>query len=231
MQRHTNYLESLVSRKVKLACFGYRIWALNIYKFLKKRKNIRIYIFKKKKDVSFKKIKKINPDYVLFYGWSEKISSNIINSFKCLMLHPSNLPKFRGGSPIQNQIIRGLNKTKLTLFLMNNKLDAGPVYGKSKISLSSNIKDIFKRIEDAGIKLTTKILNKNIRPVIQNEKEKTIFKRRKPIESQITISELKNKDAKYLYNKIRMLTDPYPNAFIKTKDGKKLFILETKVGN
>ena len=147
------------------------------------------------------------------------------------MLHPSNLPKFRGGSPIQNQIIRGLNKTKLTLFLMNNKLDAGPVYGKSKISLSSNIKDIFKRIEDAGIKLTTKILNKNIRPVIQNEKEKTIFKRRKPIESQITISELKNKDAKYLYNKIRMLTDPYPNAFIKTKDGKKLFILETKVGN
>ena len=218
-------------RKVKLVCFGYRIWALNIYKFLKKRKTIRVYIFKKKKDVSFKKIKKINPDYILFYGWSEKISSNIINSFKCLMLHPSNLPKFRGGSPIQNQIIRGLNKTKLTLFLMNNKLDAGPVYGKSKISLSSNIKDIFKRIEEAGIKLTTKILNKNIRPVIQNEKEKTIFKRRKPIESQITISELKNKDAKYLYNKIRMLTDPYPNAFIKTKDGKKLFILETKVGN
>jgi methionyl-tRNA formyltransferase len=78
--------------------------------------------------------------------------------------------------------------------------------------------------------LTTKILNKNIRPIFQNEK-KTIFKRRKPTESQITISELKNKDANYLYNKIRMLTNPYPNAFIKTKDGKKLFILETKVGN
>ena len=31
----------------------------------------------------------------------------------------ADLPKFRGGSPIQNQIIRGIDKTKTTAFLMN----------------------------------------------------------------------------------------------------------------
>ena len=44
-----------------------------------------------------------------------------------------------------------------------------------------------------------------------------------PRESEITLAELKNESLKYIYNKIRMLDDPYPNAYIKLKD-KKLFI-------
>jgi tRNA(Ile)-lysidine synthase TilS/MesJ len=32
------------------------------------------------------------------------------------------------------------------------------------------------------------------------------------------------KDSTYLYNKIRMLEYPYPNAYIKTIDGKKILI-------
>ena len=35
------------------------------------------------------------------------------------------------------------------------------------------------------------------------------------------MNELKQK-CEYLYNKIRMLQDPYPNAYIVTKDNKKL---------
>ena len=40
--------------------------------------------------------------------------------------------------------------------------------------------------------------------------------------SEITIQELSSKDGEYLYNKIRMLQDPYPNAFFKTADNKIL---------
>ena len=42
--------------------------------------------------------------------------------------------------------------------------------------------------------------------------------------SEITVEEISTKSGEYLYNKIRMLQDPYPNAFIKTSDGKKLKI-------
>ena len=54
-------------------------------------------------------------------------------------------------------------------------------------------------------------------------------KRRKPQQSEITLREFKFSNANYLYNKIRMLQDPYPNAFIKTIDGKKLYIQKASI--
>ena len=51
-----------------------------------------------------------------------------------------------------------------------------------------------------------------------------IYKRIKPKNSEITLEELKNKNGIYLINKIRMLQNPYPNPYIRTKDNKKLVI-------
>ena len=58
----------------------------------------------------------------------------------------------------------------------------------------------------------------------KNESKSSFFNRRTENQSEITLDELKNKPAEYLYNKIRMLADPYPNSYIKTVDGKKLII-------
>ena len=44
------------------------------------------------------------------------------------MLHPSPLPKFRGGSPIQNQIIRGEKISAVTIFKINKIIDGGDIY-------------------------------------------------------------------------------------------------------
>ena len=38
-------------------------------------------------------------------------TEEIVKLNNCICLHESNLPKFRGGSPIQNQIIKGIKKT------------------------------------------------------------------------------------------------------------------------
>ena len=61
----------------------------------------------------------------------------------------------------------------------------------------------------------------------QDHKQATNCKRRKPSDSEITINEIKNNTAEYLHNKIRMLTDPYPNAYIKCKDGSKLYLTKS----
>ena len=58
----------------------------------------------------------------------------------------------------------------------------------------------------------------------ENPKNYKVYKRIKPEQSEITLKELKEKKADFLFNKIRMLEDPYPNAYIKTKDGKKIKI-------
>ena len=145
------------------------------------------------------------------------------------MLHPSPLPKYRGGSPIQNQIIRGEKISAVTIFKINEIIDGGDIYFQKKISLIGSLNKIFEKIVIEGTNGTLKILNtKKIKIKKQNHNTATYFTRRKPEQSEITIKEIKEKPAEYIANKIRMLDDPYPNAFIRLKN-KKLFIKKFKI--
>ena len=144
------------------------------------------------------------------------------------MLHPSDLPKFRGGSPIQNQIIRGLVETKVTIFRINEIIDGGNILYKKRLSLKGEISDIFKRIEKIGLHLTLKILKSKYKEKPQDHSNASYFKRLTD-NSELTLDEIKNKNSTYIYNKIRMLTDPYPNSYIKTKDNKKILIKSVKL--
>ena len=93
------------------------------------------------------------------------------------------------------------------------------------VTVCDTLNDILKRIILYGTKGTLKILTlKKIKIKKQNNKIASFFKRRRPDQSEITIKELRSASSTYLYNKIRMLDDPYPNAYIKLKDGKKLYI-------
>ena len=216
---------------MRIACVGYRDWALNIYNEIEKNTNHTVIIFNGKEEYSPQEIKIFAPDIILFYGWSWTVDEEIVESYNCVMMHPSALPKFRGGSPIQNQIIRGVKSSKLTLFLMNKKMDAGDILEQAPLDLSGSISEIFKRIELEGLKLTLKILENGLIPIAQDESKATFFKRRAPEESEITIDELLQADSSYLYNKVRMLGDPYPNAFIRTSDGKKLLIKHVEISD
>ena len=80
-----------------------------------------------KENFSIDEIARFSPDLVLFYGWSDIIASEIISEYSCLMLHPSPLPKYRGGSPIQNQIINGEVDSAVSIFLMDEGIDTGPI--------------------------------------------------------------------------------------------------------
>ena len=216
---------------MRIACVGYRDWALNIYYEIEKITEHTVIIYRGKEEYSPQEIKIFSPDLILFYGWSWTIDEEIVESFNCIMLHPSALPKFRGGSPIQNQIIRGVRNSKLTLFLMKREMDSGDILEQGPLDLSGSIPEIFKRIELEGLRLTLKILKNGLMPVAQDESKATYFKRRTPEESEITIDELLQSDSHYLYNKVRMLGDPYPNAFIRTSDGKKLLIKHVEISD
>ena len=215
---------------IKVLCITYRDWAKNIYFKLKKnKKKKQIFYFHFKKTGLDKKIKNINPDFILFYGWSWTIKKKFFQKYNCLMLHPSQLPKFRGGSPIQNQIIRNIKNSAVTIFKINEILDGGDILYQSKLSLNGSLNEIFERIIKIGFKGTQKILNfKKIKQKKQKHSNAKYYKRRKPHESEITLKELKESSPLYIYNKLRMLADPYPNPFIKIKN-KKLVIKNYKI--
>ena len=169
-------------------------------------------------------IREYNPTYILFYGWSDIIDEKIINDFECIMLHPSPLPKYRGGSPIQNQIIRGEKDSAVTLFIMDSGIDTGDIIAQEYLSLDGNLNEIFDEIISIGFMLTKDIFENGFERIKQDNSKATYYKRRTPEMSEITLEDLSDLDSNYLYNKIRMLQDPYPNAFIKLDDGRKLKI-------
>ena len=137
---------------------AHRKYSLNVFKKLKKiYKNF--ILVNGKDNLTLSKIKKINPQFIFFPDWSWIVPNEIIKNYQCICIHESNLPKFRGGSPLQNQIIRGIKKTKSTAFLMNDKLDAGKILLKKDLSLDGTLDEIFLRMEkNKGIWLSANML-------------------------------------------------------------------------
>jgi len=209
----------------RILCITYRDWACQIYDML-----VDVYpeyqfkIIRDKKSYHPDIISEFKPDIILWYGWSWIIPEDIINQYDCICLHPSPLPKYRGGSPIQNQIIRNEKMSAVTLFKMSKGIDDGDIIRQLPMSLSGNIEAIFKRMVELGFSGTCDFLSNGFQLKKQNEADKTYFSRRKPKDSEITIEEIQSQDAEYIYNKIRMLTDPYPNAYLMGRDGRKVYI-------
>lgn len=214
---------------MRIVCIGYRDWALRIYSRLQHSVEHEVIIVKSDKKLDYGLLYSLGPDLVLFYGWSWTIPVEILKQFKCLMLHPSDLPKFRGGSPIQNQILSGVNKSKITIFQMTEEIDAGPIIIQKPIDLSGSMIEIFTQMENLGLEATLAFLADGITYTQQNDDQATYHKRRTPAESEITWDEFKTSSARQIHDKIRSLQDPYPNAFIRMADGSKLILKQSQV--
>ncbi len=215
---------------MKVVLIGYRDWALSAFsKFksfpvMKSMDNLNTFLndYDQKEKLC-----------LIFVGWSDIIQSYIIENHICICLHPSDLPKYRGGTPIQHQRINGIKKTKLTAFRMDKGIDSGPIIYKTDISIDGHMNDIFLSLTLASAKIINKIISTKDKNFLngqpQRDEDATFYRRRKSQDSEITIDELVNSSAEELYNKICSLEDPYPNAFIKTKDNKKLIFKSVEI--
>ncbi|MDB4316520.1 formyltransferase family protein [Cyclobacteriaceae bacterium] len=216
---------------MKIACITYRNWAIEIYELLENQfsGSHNFLVLKSKKEFDSQKLISFNPDLILWYGWSWMVEDLFVDKYNSIMLHPSPLPKYRGGSPIQNQIINGEKSSCVTLFKMTKNLDDGDIYKQLPFSLNGSLNQIFDRIITLGYSATAEIIDNNFELTKQDHNKVTFCKRRRPEDSEISLSELTEATGQYLHNKIRMLNDPYPNAYIKTSDNKKLYLIGSKL--
>ncbi|MEX2436632.1 MAG: methionyl-tRNA formyltransferase, partial [Candidatus Paceibacterota bacterium] len=79
-------------------------------------------------------------DVCVLAAYGKIIPDKIIQSIDkgIIGVHPSLLPKFRGPTPIQSVILEGENKTGITLYLMDEEVDHGPVIAKRELSAVMN---------------------------------------------------------------------------------------------
>ena len=208
-----------------ILCVTYRQWACDIYDMLEDSLDgYNFKIVRDKKSYREEIVEEFKPDIILWYGWSWIIPDHLVEKYDCICLHPSALPKYRGGTPLQNQIINGEKMSAVTIFKMNSKVDAGDIIRQMPMPLCGNIEDILNRMTELGFSATCDFLKNGYNFVKQDDDKMTYFNRRRPRQSEITVEEISTQSAEHIYNKIRMLRDPFPNAYIKGCDGRKVFI-------
>jgi methionyl-tRNA formyltransferase len=144
------------------------------------------------------------------------------------------LPKYRGGTPLQHQILNDEQDTGLTIFRMNNVLDGGDILAQLRFPLSGTITNIYSRMTRHGATATIAILKKYQAGTVtytpqKNLKKYPAYRRRKPPESELKFEQLTAMSGAELYNFIRALGSPYPNAYITLKEGDCLLIQEIKL--
>ncbi len=171
----------------------------------------QVFLIKKKENLDLKELKKVDPKYIFFVHWNWKVKEEIYKNFNCILFHTAPLPYGRGGSPIQNLILKEHTSAPVCALKMVKELDAGPIYSKVEISLKGNLSEIFSRLSAAINKLINEIINDKVRPKKQLG-ETLFFKRLNEKDNEIP----SNIDIKKFYDYIRMLDhESYPNAYIK----------------
>lgn len=172
-------------------------------------------------------VRTLNPRYVFFPHWSEIVPQSVLDMAECVCFHMADVPYGRGGSPLQNLIVRGHDSTVVSALRMVGELDAGPVYAKKPLDLSGTAEQIFERCADVCSELIEFIIATEPTPVEQKG-EVVKFKRRVPEQSVIPEYMSTVKD---LHDHIRMLdATGYPHAFID-RTGWRLTFTDAQVSN
>lgn len=85
-------------------------------------------------DEAYENIKALAPDLIIVAAYGKIIPENILAlpKFQCLNVHPSDLPKYRGASPLQYTIWHHEKETKTTIMVMEPTLDTGPIVAQSE---------------------------------------------------------------------------------------------------
>ena len=201
-------------------------------------KSGRIYLddFAKQAKVDLLKIDHINDqevidtlvkreiDWLFIIGWSQIANSELLDSVKkgVLGAHPTLLPVGRGRASIPWAIIKGLDKTGVTLFKLDTGVDTGPVCAQVEIPLNAKetATSLYKKVNDAHIELIELAMqglaNNTLEMVIQDEEQATIWDGRTPADGLLTES-MRVEEVDRL---VRATTKPYPGAFIDKGDSK-----------
>ena len=165
------------------------------------------------------------PDMVVVVSYGVILSDAVLVSAPFVNIHPSDLPRYRGPSPIKTAIFNGDKQSAVCLIKIGSEVDAGDVYMRMPFEIGENDTNetIEKRVAEIGSKMIVEYLNapEKYKPVAQSG---TPTFTRKFTSSDEVIDWAKS--ANEIHNQIRAI------GAGRTKiNGIDVKILETRVEN
>ncbi len=157
----------------------------------------------------FQRVIAENPDIIITAAYGQIIPTEILNlpKFKCINLHASILPKYRGGAPIQRSIQNGEQETGISLMYMNEKMDEGDILKIEKIKIDEKDTSLtlFEKLSILASKMIIEnlplIFNNELLAIPQEHDKATYAYNLKKSDEFINF----NRDVKIVYNHIRSL--------------------------
>ncbi len=178
---------------------------------------------------AFKTIENAAPDLNVVVAYGQIIPSEMIYlpPYNTINVHFSLLPKYRGASPVQWALRKGENKTGITIFELNEKMDEGPILAQTEVSIRSeeNAGELLQRMAQIGAEFLADTVSRisELTPKPQNHAEATYAPLIKKQDGRIDWTE----PAIQIERLVRAF-NPWPSSFTFFK-GKRLKILEGRV--
>lgn len=197
-------------------------WNIQNAEKLKKRfPEHQFILVTEKEKLNYGQLTKIAPEYIFFPHWSWVIPQVIYENFNCVVFHMTDLPFGRGGSPLQNLLVRGIYHTKISAIKVSKGMDTGAVYFKEALDLSyGNADNIFSRMSEIIFYSMMPRFFGNTIVASEQQGEPVVFKRRTSDQSEIP----DGLNSRQIYDFIRMLDgEGYPAAYKKVENGKIYF--------
>jgi len=187
------------------------------------------YIRSVKTEAAWNLLRESAPDYLMIVGWSELAPSAILDipklkhggvarhtaSYGCIGMHQTLLPEGRGRAPIPWAIIKGLNRTGVTAFLLEEAADAGGIVDQFEIPIdpTETATTLFDKARMAhielGARLGMRMATRALSWTDQDERLASTWPRRRPEDGRIDFSWTAVEIDRF----VRALTPPYPGAF------------------
>lgn len=163
-------------------------------------------------------LKQEEADLFILAGYGKILTREVISIPKkmCINLHAGKLPQYRGSSPLNWALIHGETSVTLSIIKVDTGVDTGEILMEQ--SFEAAVNDTIVRLHEIAnthfprmlVKALQQIEKGTCQPVPQDSSSASYFSLRFPDDGFI-VWDLYT--AEQIHNRIRALTDPYPNAF------------------
>ncbi len=163
-------------------------------------------------------IEQVSADLFLVVAYGKIIPQQLLDlpAKGAINIHGSLLPELRGASPIQGALLAGKSQSGITIMLMDDKMDHGPILKQAPVIIEAD--DRFPELEKKLLDAANNILNQTIQdflagvliPQAQVESDATFTKIISKNDGQIDWAS----DAENIYNQFRAYY-VWPNIWTK----------------
>lgn len=177
-------------------------------------------------------IRELNPDLIISLNWRRLLPKSVYQSAPkgAINIHAGYLPKYRGFAPINWAIINGEKEIAVTAHFIDETADTGDIIFQKRIEVTfeDTAYDVYNKamlsLPEVVLESTSQIESGTLKLKSQKNLKGFLCVKRFPEDGKINWLS----DRVQIYNLIRALSDPFPNAFCYHND-EKIFIKKAKL--